>query len=160
MASDIGVGPTKIKRVYVVFKAYMSRVGEGPFETELNEERANSPMWKRILSEAKAKGFSGATPKEIVAHYFGEKGTVTGRLRRVGDFDFKSAKYSCMINGATDIAVTCIDKLFLECSKVRKYEQLSKEAQEYLKKIEAETGVKITLISTGPAAEDIIDLRV
>lgn len=159
MAADVGLGPTKIKRVYVVFKAYMSRVGAGPFETELDEKRAKSPLWKKLLNDAKAKGIPGRNPNEIIAEYFNEKGTVTGRLRRIGDFDFNLARYSSMVNGATDLAVTCVDKLFPECVKVVKYDGLSEEAKSYLKKIEEEVGVKITLISTGPDAEDIIDLR-
>jgi adenylosuccinate synthase len=159
MAADVGVGPTSIDKVYLVFKAYMSRVGEGPFETELDEKRVKSPLWKRIMDEANAKGIQGRNPSETVAEYFGEKGTVTGRLRRIGDFDFESARYSAMVNGATDIAVTCVDKLFPACRSVRAYDQLPAEAKDYLKGIEDAVGVKITLISTGPNPEDIIDLR-
>jgi adenylosuccinate synthase len=159
MAADVGLGPTKIKRVYVVFKAYMSRVGAGPFATELDVNRAKAPMWKRLLADAKAKGVKGKNPSEVMAEYFNEKGTVTGRLRRVGDFDMELAKYSCMVNGATDVAVTCIDKLFPECYRARSYDKLSGDAMAYLKSIEMATGVPTTLISTGPDAEDIIDLR-
>jgi len=159
MAADVGIGPTKIKRVYVVFKAYMSRVGEGPFETELDEQRARSPLWKRLLEDAKSKGIQGRGASETMAGYFGEKGTVTGRLRRIGDFDYSMARYSSMVNGATDIAITCVDKLFPECGKVRDYGGLSDEAKQYVRKIEEEVGVKATLISTGPDTEDMIDLR-
>jgi adenylosuccinate synthase len=159
MASDIGVGPTAIKKVFVVFKAYMSRVGSGPFATELDEQRAKSPIWKRLLADAQAKGVVGRNPNETMAEYFNEKGTVTGRLRRIGDFDFELARYACMVNGATDLAVTCIDKLFPACYQAKSYDKLPEEAKVYLKNIEDKTGVKITLISTGPAAEDIIDLR-
>ncbi|MDD5112358.1 MAG: adenylosuccinate synthetase [Candidatus Altiarchaeota archaeon] len=159
MASDVGLGPTRIKRVYVVFKAYMSRVGSGPFETELDEKRAKSPLWKRLLEAARAKGFSGNNPNEAMAQYFGEKGTVTGRMRRIGDFDFASARYACMINGATDVAVTCIDKIFPECAKARAYDGLSSEAKDYIKRIEEAVGVRVTLVSTGPDAYDVIDLR-
>ncbi|MBM3308684.1 MAG: adenylosuccinate synthetase [Candidatus Altiarchaeales archaeon] len=159
VAADVGIGPTKIKKVYVVFKAYMSRVGQGPFETELDDKRVKASMWKKILEAANAKGIKGRNPNETIAEYFGEKGTVTGRMRRIGDFDFKLARYSAMVNSATDLAVTCIDKLFPECGKVKKYDDLSQQARDYLKKIEDEVGVKITLISTGPDAEDIIDLR-
>jgi len=159
MAADVGLGPTKITRVYAVFKAYMSRVGSGPFATELDERRAKVPLWKRLLENAKVKGIKGRNPNEIMAEYFNEKGTVTGRLRRVGDFDMELAKYSCMVNGATDVAVTCVDKLFPACFKVRAYDQLSEDAKAYLKNIEQAMGVPTTLISTGPDAEDIIDLR-
>ncbi|MFH1126210.1 MAG: adenylosuccinate synthetase [Candidatus Altiarchaeota archaeon] len=160
MAADVGLGPTKIKKVYVVFKAYMSRVGSGPFETELDDKRAKAPLWKEILDAAKGKGIQGRNVNETVAEYLGEKGTVTGRLRRIGDFDYDLARYSTMVNGATDLVVTCIDKLFPECSRAKKYEDLSDRAREYTKRIEDEVGVRITLISTGPDVNDIIDLRV
>ncbi|ADP77832.1 Adenylosuccinate synthetase [Methanothermus fervidus DSM 2088] len=133
-AADVGVGPTKIDEVIVVFKAYATRVGEGPFPTEISQD------------EAKKMG--------IV-----EYGTVTGRPRRVGLFDMELAKESCMINGATQIALTCVDKLYPDCGRVKKYEDLSVEAKRFIERIEEETGVPVTIISTGPDVEDTIDLR-
>lgn len=88
-----------------------------------------------------------------------EYGTVTGRPRRVGLFDMELAKESCMINGATQIALTCVDKLYPDCGRVKKYEDLSVEAKRFIERIEEETGVPVTIISTGPDVEDTIDLR-
>lgn len=133
-AADVGIGPTKVDDVIVIFKAYMTRVGEGPFPTEISPE------------EAEKMGIE-------------EYGVVTGRKRRVGLFDKEFAKRSCMINGATQIALTCIDRLYPECAKANKYEDLSQEAKDYIADIEKDVGVPITIISTGPDLADTIDLR-
>ncbi len=158
-ATDIGIGPTKVKDVLVVYKAYTTRVGEGPMRNFIDENSIkNYPIWQEVLKDAREKGFNGSV-NEILAGYLGEKGTVTGRSRRIGDFDFTLAKYSSMVNGATEICITCLDKIFLECKSLTEYEELSERAKEYIKKIEKNVGVKVTLISTGPRSEDMIDLR-
>ena len=133
-AADVGVGPTRIDEVIAVFKSYITRVGEGPFETEISQEKAEE------------MGIE-------------EYGTVTGRRRRVGLFDMELAKESCMINGATQIALTCVDKLFPQCERVTDYSKLSAEVKKFIDEIEGETGVPVTIISTGPDLEDTIDLR-
>ncbi len=133
-AADVGVGPTKVDHVVVVLKAYITRVGEGPFPTEM-------------------------TPEEAEKLGLEEYGVVTGRKRRIGLFDKEFAKRSCMINGATQVALTCIDKLYPECYQANKYEDLSQEARDYIEDIEESIGVPITIISTGPDLEDTIDLR-
>ena len=133
-AADVGVGPTRIDEVIAVFKSYITRVGEGPFKTEISQEKAEE------------MGIE-------------EYGTVTGRRRRVGLFDMELAKESCMINGATQIALTCVDKLFPECERLTDYSKLSAEVKNFINEIEGETGVPVTIISTGPDLEDTIDLR-
>ena len=95
-AADVGVGPTKVDEVINVFKAYITRVGEGPFPTEMPQE------------EAENKGLE-------------EYGVVTGRKRRVGYFDMELANESCMINGATQIALTCVDRLYPDCARTQNY---------------------------------------
>ena len=133
-AADVGVGPTKIDEVINVFKAYISRVGEGPFPTEMSQE------------EAESKGLE-------------EYGVVTGRRRRIGYFDMELAKESCRINGATQIALTCVDRLYPDCAKTQDYSVLSAETKAFIDEIETETGVPVTIISTGPDLKDTIDLR-
>ncbi len=133
-AADVGVGPTRIDEVIVVFKSYITRVGEGPFKTEINQEKAE----KMGLEEY---------------------GTVTGRRRRVGLFDMDMARESCMINGATQIALTCVDRLYPQCERTRDYSSLSPEIKKFIDEIEGETGVPVTIISTGPDLVDTIDLR-
>ena len=134
MAADVGIGPTKVDEVIVVFKTFPTRVGAGPFPTEMSEE------------EAERLGLV-------------EYGTVTGRRRRVGWWDGEMARYSAMINGATQVAITGIDKLDKECYGVTEYERLTKKAKEFIERVEEDTKTPVTLISTGPELEHIIDLR-
>lgn len=131
---DIGVGPKRVKDVIIVFKSFPTRVGRGPFPTEMSEE------------EAEKKG--------IV-----EYGTVTGRRRRVGYFDFEMAKYACMINSATQIALTCVDYLDKSVKGAREYRELTEKIKEFIRKLEDETKVPVTIVSTGPDLKDTIDLR-
>lgn len=133
-AADVGIGPTRVDDVIVVFKSYITRVGEGPFKTEMSQKKAE----KMGLEEY---------------------GTVTGRRRRVGLFDMNLARESCMINGATQIALTCVDKLYPQCERVKEYSRLSGETKRFIDEIEGETGVPVTIVSTGPDLEDTIDLR-
>jgi len=134
IASDVGVGPTKIDDVMLVFKAYVSRVGAGPFATEIPQEKAEE--------------------LGIV-----EFGTVTGRRRRIGTFDFELAKRAAMINGATQITITCLDRLFKDCVGAKKFEELSAEAKDFIAKVEGELGVPVTIISVGQGVDDVIDMR-
>lgn len=133
-AADVGVGPTKIDDVIIVFKSYITRVGEGPFPSEMPQEQA----------------------EELGIE---EYGTVTGRRRRVGLFDMDLAKEACMINGATQIALTCVDRLFPDCEKTQDYSALAGETKAFVNEIENETGIPVTIISTGPDLKDTIDLR-
>ena len=133
-AADVGVGPTRIDDVIVVFKSYITRVGEGPFPSEISETEAENMNLE-------------------------EYGTVTGRRRRVGMFDMDLARESCMINGATQIALTCVDRLYPACERVKEYSQLSSEIKSFVEEIESATKVPVSIISTGPDLEDTIDLR-
>jgi adenylosuccinate synthase len=134
IAADNGVGPTRIDDVIVVFKAYPTRVGEGPFSTEMTSEKSDS------------MGIQ-------------EFGTVTHRKRRIGGWDGDMARYSAMINGCTQAAITGIDHVDKTCFGVTEYGKLTKKAKNFLKIAEDEIGSPITLISTGPEMTQIIDLR-
>lgn len=134
ICSDVGVGPKKVDEIIIVFKAYVTRVGEGPLEGELD------------LNEIEKRGWV-------------ERGTVTGRIRRAAEFNFKLAKRAIILNSATQIALTKLDKLFPETSGVKKFEKLSNKAKEFVDKIEDVLKVPVTLIGTGPDFSHIIDLR-
>lgn len=69
------------------------------------------------------------------------------------------AKESCRINGATQIALTCVDRLYPDCARTQDYADLSSETKEFINEIETATGVPVTIISTGPDLKDTIDLR-
>ncbi|MEA1904984.1 MAG: adenylosuccinate synthetase [Candidatus Hadarchaeota archaeon] len=134
LAADVGVGPTRVDDVILVYKAYVSRVGSGPFPTEMPLERAEK--------------------LGIVEH-----GTVTGRRRRIGEFDFDLAKRAAMINGATQIAISCVDRLFEGSGRAKKFEQLPSDAKAFVKRMEDELGLPVSIISVGPKIDDTLDLR-
>ena len=87
-ATGSGIGPTKITRVIGIVKAYTTRVGEGPFPTELLDENG-----------------------ERLRQIGGEVGTTTGRPRRCGWYDAVVARYASRINGLTDFFLTKLDVL-------------------------------------------------
>jgi len=132
--SDVGVGPTKVDEVILVFKAYVTRVGAGPLKNELSWEEAEKKGWAEIA-------------------------TVTGRKRRAAPFNYELAKRAVMLNGATQAAVTKIDVLFPECKEVRTYEEFPQKARQFIEKIEREIKVPITLIGTGRDTLEIVDRR-
>jgi adenylosuccinate synthase len=134
IAADNGVGPTRVDDVIVVFKAYPTRVGEGPFGTEMSRDESH-----RLGIE--------------------EYGTVTHRERRIGVWDGKMARYSAMINGCTNAAITGIDHIDEACFGATSYDQLTRKAKDFLVQAEKDIGVPVTLISTGPEVTQIIDLR-
>jgi adenylosuccinate synthase len=164
-----GIGPTKIDSVIGILKAYTTRVGAGPFPTELFDQ------WGEFLRE---KGF--------------EFGTTTGRERRCGWFDAPVAKFATRINGLTDIFLTKLDVLTgikeipvcvaydvdgvrmeeipvsqsdfhhakpiyeiypgwdEDITSAKKFEDLPKNAQEYVLALEKLSGTRISAIGVGP----------
>jgi adenylosuccinate synthase len=87
-ATGIGIGPNRIDRVLGVAKAYVTRVGEGPFPSEID-------------------GPDGAKLQQLG----GEFGTVTGRVRRCGWLDLVALRYAVRVNGITSLALTKLDVL-------------------------------------------------
>lgn len=174
----LGISPQSISGVTGVFKAYSTRVGSGPFPTELFDEIGT-----------------------FIREKAGEYGTTTGRARRCGWFDGVSAKYSVMINGITEIALTRLDVLdglktikictayerkgkvietfpvdayeMEECtpiyedmpgwdsptSGITRAEDLPKQAFDYVKRLEDVIGCSASLISTGPKRGQTIAIR-
>jgi adenylosuccinate synthase len=88
-----------------------------------------------------------------------EFGTVTGRLRRAAEFDFELARRAIMLSSANQISITKLDVRFPKCAGVRSYDKLEEDAKSFIKNIEKNLGVKVTLIGTGPSINDVIDLR-
>lgn len=175
-----GLGPNVIDEVIGVFKAYITRVGEGPFVTELDNE-----IGKKIQTIGV------------------EFGTTTGRARRCGWFDAVVAKYSALVSGINQIALTKIDvfdtfdeiklctsyrdkrngKIYTsyptnislhkhlepiyetfegwkkDISNIKNYNELPQNLITYLKRIEEIVGAKITIISVGPKREQTIMLQ-
>ena len=173
-----GVGPTRIDRVVGVIKAYTTRVGAGPFPTELLDEDGD-----RLRNEG------------------GEFGTTTGRERRCGWYDAVIARFATRVNGLTDLFLTKLDILggweripvcvgydiggtrydempmtqsefhaarpiYEMCdgwesdiSGCRTFDDLPSEARQYVRALEGMSGAPFCGIGVGPGREQIIVLR-
>ncbi|PUA32794.1 MAG: adenylosuccinate synthetase [Zestosphaera tikiterensis] len=132
--SEVGLGPKKVDEVVVVFKSFVTRVGEGPLDGELPEE-------------------------EVIKRGLIERGTVTGRARRVAPFNLELAKKAIVLNSATQVAITKLDWLFPNAYGVKEWGKLPAEARRWVDEIEGALGVPITLIGTGEEVEHVIDRR-
>ena len=171
-ATGSGIGPRDIDRVIGVAKAYISRVGTGPFPTELHDE-----IGDRMIEIG------------------GEFGTVTGRRRRCGWLDAVALIYAVRVNGLSEIALTKLDVLshfetikiciaydllgerydefprqqrvlynctpiyeehegwLVDISAVRQYDDLPKGAQRYVERVEELAGVPVTSVGVGPGRD-------
>ena len=173
VCTGLGVAPTKIGDVYGIFKAYCTRVGSGPFPTELFDE---------VGEELRRIG-----------HEFG---AVTGRPRRCGWLDLVALKYAVMVDGVTQLIMMKsdvmndfdtikvatayrvdgelvdyfpyevtgnVEPVYTEfpgwksdICKVRRYEDFPAEFKTYVEFIEKETGVPVKIISVGPDRDETI----
>ena len=167
--TGMGVAPSKIGNVYGIFKAYCTRVGAGPFPTELQDATGEQ---MRVQGQ--------------------EFGATTGRPRRTGWLDLVALKYAIMLNGVTHLIMTKADVLSnfpllrvavsygkeermphgdvdaqtiqyrdfegwqCDISTCRRYDELPQRFKEYVEFIEQETGVPITIISLGPDRQDTL----
>jgi adenylosuccinate synthase len=171
-----GIPPTRIDRVVAVLKAFTSRVGEGPFPTELHDK-------------------FGDHLREVGQEY----GTTTGRPRRIGWLDLVIARYAQRINGVTDFALTKIDNYDdldeipvcvayevngvrhdempinqtdfhhampiyetmpgwkQDITGVRHFEDLPKDAQRFVEFVESRIGARISIVGVGPGREAVIE---
>ncbi|MGC2061336.1 MAG: adenylosuccinate synthase [Thermodesulfovibrionales bacterium] len=176
--TGLGIGPTKISKVIGIVKAYTTRVGSGPFPTELHDSTG-----------------------EMIREKGGEFGATTGRPRRCGWLDTVILRHSAMINGLTGIVITKLDildgfktlkictgyrykgKLITEMPKelgifdkcipvyeemegwqestlgVKKFSGLPRQARAYIKRMEELIGVKADVISTGQKRDELITVR-
>lgn len=174
-ATGSGIAPTRIERVIGIVKAYTTRVGEGPFPTELHDE-------------------SG----DFLREQGGEFGTTTGRPRRCGWYDSVVARYAARVNGVTDFVLTKLDVLTgLETVPVcvayevdgvrhdempvnqtdfhhavpvyeelpgwseditgaRSFEDLPANAQAYVRRVEELSGARMSVIGVGPGRDQAI----
>ena len=170
VCTGLGVAPTRVGKVFGIFKAYCTRVGSGPFPTELFDE-------------------DGETLRRIGHEY----GATTGRPRRTGWLDMVALKYAVMMNGVTDLImmksdvlddfdtikvavaykengadvenfpydggvnVTPIYKEFpgwkAPLSGIRRFEDFPQAFKDYVAFIESETACRISIISVGPDRE-------
>ncbi len=131
ICADAGIGPTCVDHVLVVFKSYVTRVGNGPLANELRQEEVENKGWT-------------------------ERGSVTGRLRRAAPFNIELAKRSVRLNGATMCALTKLDAIFPEASGMREYGKLPRESRAYIEELEEALGVPIVYVGTGSEVKDTV----
>ena len=114
-STGTGIGPRKINAVLGVFKAYTTRVGSGPFPTELGTEmQAKNEDMKKPLQPAEIQAANEGSEYyqgKVLRKQGMEYGTTTGRPRRTGWFDAVMANYSVIINSMDAIALTKLDVL-------------------------------------------------
>lgn len=171
--SGMGISPKTIGNIFGIFKAYCTRVGGGPFPTELHND-----IGQKLRDNGQ------------------EYGSTTGRPRRCGWLDLPALKYSCMINGVTSLFMTKADVLnsfdkirvctsyrvnntfveelpfdtnvdiepvFIEMNgwkkditDIRDYDKLPSALRDYVGFIEKETGIPVDMISVGPDRSETI----
>jgi adenylosuccinate synthase len=174
-ATGAGIGPTRINRVIAIIKAYTTRVGAGPFPTELDD---------KVGEELRRIG--------------GEFGVTTGRARRTGWFDAVIARYAVRVNGVTDLFLTKLDVLsgfdripicvgydiggtrvdempmtqtevhhakpiytelpgwHEDLSSVRSYDDLPAAAKDYIRALEEFSGAPVSAIGVGPGRDQTL----
>ena len=170
-----GVGPNRLDRIVGIVKAYTTRVGSGPFPTELHDDMGE---WLRKT------GF--------------EYGTTTGRLRRTGWYDAPITRYATRVNGITDLVLTKLDVLTgleqipvcvaydiegvrfddvpvnqtdfhhakpiyqyfpgwsEDISKARSFDELPQNARDYVLALEEMSNTRISVIGVGPERDEVI----
>ncbi|MFN7117513.1 MAG: adenylosuccinate synthase [Saprospiraceae bacterium] len=173
VCTGLGVAPQKIGQVIGITKAYCTRVGSGPFPTELDDEIG-----------------------EFLRQEGGEFGATTGRPRRCGWLDLPQLKYTIMLNGVTQLVITKIDVLnkmdtihvatgykydgeltdtlpydlvevavnpvyesfpgWQQSLEVTDYEDLPDTARTYLEALEEKLGIPVTMVSVGPERNQLI----
>src|SRR5207244_11431060 len=97
--------------------------------------------------------------EEALRHGGIEHRTLTGHERRAAPFDYKLAKRTVRLNGATQIALTKLDVMFPRAKGIRALAGLPREARDFISQIENETKTPVILIGTGSTESDVIDLR-
>jgi len=174
-ATGSGIGPNRLDRIVGIAKAYITRVGAGPFPTELDDE------WGERLRS--------------VGH---EYGTTTGRPRRTGWYDALITRYATRVNGITDLVLTKLDVLTgieripvcvaydvdgtaveelpvsqtgfhhakpiyrefpgwtEDISGARRFEDLPRNAQDYVLALEEMSGTRISVIGVGPERDQVV----
>ncbi|PRZ42569.1 adenylosuccinate synthetase [Antricoccus suffuscus] len=177
-ASGSGLGPNRIDTIIGILKAYTTRVGSGPFPTELFDDKG-----------------------EYLRKQGGEYGVTTGRTRRCGWFDAVIARYAARVNGITDFFLTKLDVLsgldtvpicvgydidgkryddmpmtqtdfhhakpiyeempgwFEDITHCRTFGELPQAAQDYVNRLEELSGAQVSVIGVGPGREENVVVR-
>ncbi len=129
VCTGLGIGPKKLDSIIAIIKAYTTRVGRGPFPTELGTDEQTTkegtwdkirPNYDEVLKQAAEKGNAGDEYHQgkYLRLMGREYGTTTGRPRRTGWFDGVIAKYAVMINSLDSVVITKLD-CFSDLKKIK-----------------------------------------
>jgi adenylosuccinate synthase len=146
--AEAGIAPSRVRRVILVCRTYPIRVADGSGGT-------SGPMEQQISWEDLA-GRSGISLEELLEV---EKGSVSGKQRRVSEFDWALLRRAVELNGATDIALTFADYLDVANRDARRFDQLTAETIRFIEEVERVAGVPVSLIGTRFAVRSVIDRR-
>lgn len=130
--ADAGIAPTRVRRVIMVMRSYPIRVGG-----------ESGPMMKQIDFATVAERSGLAV--ELIGKT--EVGTISGKVRRMGEFDWEQVRRAAVLNGATDIALTFADYIDGRNKSAGEFGQLTKETIDFVEEVEQVTGVKVSLIT-------------
>lgn len=147
--AEAGLASRYVRRVVMVCRTYPIRVGD-----TLSGETSGL-MRQEISFEEIAK--RSRIPVEEFGHT--EKGSVSGRKRRVAEFDWLQLRRSLLLNGPTDLALTFADYIDVNNRKAYRYEQLTTETLRFIEELENVSGIPVSLISTKFEDRSIIDRR-
>lgn len=142
--ADAGIAPNRVRRIIMVTRTYPIRVG-GPSGPLAN------PIDAKTIAER-----SGLPLSQIVST---EVGTVSGKERRIGEFDWEQLRRSATLNGATDIALTFTDYITAENQNATRFDQLSEETRRFISEVERVANAPVSLISKRFDRFGVIDRR-
>jgi len=146
--AESGISPTRVRKVVMVCRTYPIRV-ESP-------QGGDSGYLKKEISWQEIARRSGLDANELEGS---ERGSVSGKLRRVGEFDWEQLRRSVHLNGPTDIALTFADYIDSENQRARRLEQLTPDTLRFISEVERVSGVPVSLISTRFHNRSVIDRR-
>jgi adenylosuccinate synthase len=146
--AESGIAPGRVRKVIMVCRTYPIRVQDPPGGT-------SGPMSQELKWEEIARR-SGLPSGELIAH---EKGSRSGKQRRVAEFDWELLRRAAELNGATDIALTFTDYLHATNRGARRYDQLTGDTIMFVEEVERVSGVPVSLITTCFDVRGVIDRR-
>lgn len=142
--ADAGISPRRVRRIIMLTRTYPIRVGgtSGPIGIEIDAQ---------TIADRSGLPLSQIERTEV--------GTVSGKKRRMAEFDWEQLRRSATLNGATDIALSFSDYITAENQNARRFDQLSTETHAFISEVERVANTPVSLISTKFDRLGVIDLR-
>ena len=148
--AEMGIPPSRVRRVILVCRTYPIRVQSPTAKGKTSGFMSQTTTWKEIA------GRSGIPLRELRSV---EKGSVSQKQRRVGEFDWELLRRAAEINGATDIALTFVDYLDIKNRDARRFDQLRPDTIRFIEEVERVASAPVSLISTRFHVRSVIDRR-